>query len=600
MTRTGDLARWAGALIVGLATALGSAICGASTPTAAVPLPATVAAPPPVALGTAANGEPVTVDLRRVGAVWIAPGDEPGSEAWLRTPVTAYSTAPSGATATTDGRAPDTVRLRPGQSLWLYAPVTPGAPGQVWFVRVPSPNVDHVSVYLSQDGLQWSRADAGDQVLVSHQQYRSLVPLFALTPHLGGPGPLHVLVRVTHGGSFSAPVEIVDQDTVFYQRFTAALWFGAYFGLAVMLVMLAVVRGLLLGNTALLAFAAFVCVVAVAMAAHIGVAGLYFWPDAPAWNHWSKYVLLGVSGGAFLAAMAWSLSLSNLQPRFSRGMLLAGALVCAYSLNIPWLDWPGPQAAINGSFALVAGSAMAACVVAWRRGDPMARPLSLAVGIALVGTTVTWAYTRGHLFTVPVAWYALPVSLTLTVAIWYYGLAAHVQRMNETRIREAALLMQDPLTGLANARALGHKIQRMVARCDEFRHSAAFVVVKFLNGAEVTEEHGRSVIETALVKVAASLRHLLRPVDMAARMGSFTYACAIEGPVTEDQLRTLCTRIVAAGLALKADLPEQVCPDLAVWVLRAPAEGRTLSELYGAARPRFEGRDRTSPKRIFL
>lgn len=556
---------------------------------------------------------PRAIDLRSVGQSWIGPDHVRGGSllmpASAAPPAGSVSQEPLPPRQTSgesiplpDSTSPYRVHLDEEHVYWVRARLATQAPGQAWFVRVPSPNVDQVTLFLSRDGLHWTRADAGDLVLVASQQYRSLAPLFALPADLlGDPRqPLHLMVRVRHQGSFSAPVEVVDQDTVFYQRFTSALWLGAYFGLAGVLGVLALIRAMLLRNTALAAFAGFVLVVALAMAAHVGVAGLYLWPSLPRWNHWGKFVLPAFAGGVGLVALAFSLSLSKLQPRFSRSMMLAGALVCAFSLNLPWFDWPGPSHGINGILALLCGSVVASCVVAWRRGDPMARPLALAMGIALPGTLVTWSYAQGYLAASPAAWYALPLCMTIAMAVWYYGLAAHADRLNATRIRQAALVMQDPLTGLANARALESAIERMVGRCVEFRHDAAFVVVKFLNGPQVTLENGRSIVETALVKVAASLREIVRPVDMAARMGSFTYACAIEGPVSDEQLRTLATRIVAAGLALKADLPEQVCPDLAVWVLRTPAEGRTLGELYAAARPRFEGRDEQSPKRIFM
>lgn len=534
-------------------------------------------------------GAVASVDLRQRAVFWIADDADPANPADLSPQPT--KAAPAG-----------TLSLRAGEALWGRALLRATGEETAWFLRVASPTVDQVTVFTSRDGIQWRRADAGDQVPMSRQQLRAPMPLFSLPAQFpdDNTAPLHLLVRIRHVGAFSAPVEILDQDTLMRQRYSAALLFGAYFGLAALLASAAAARGVRTRSLALMSFAGFVVFVSVAMAAHLGLAGLYLWPDLPEWNNWSKFVLLGVAGGAFLIALSFSMSLSKLQPRFSRGMLLSGALVSAVSIALPWLEPLGPSDGLTGAFALVSGSAIAAVFVAWRRGDPLARPLSMAVLISFVGALATWAQARGIVLSNPLMWLALPMSLPVAAGFWYRGLIAHAQRLDESRIRETALKMQDPLTGLSNAKALEHKIVRMVGRCTEFRHSAGFIVVKFLNGRDISEEHGRAVIEEALVKVAASLRRVLRTVDMAARMGSYTYVCAIEGPTTDQQLQVLATRIVAAGLGLKSDLPEQVCPDLMVWILRMPDDGTTLGELYGRARARHDARDPTSAKRIYI
>ncbi len=118
-------------------------------------------------------------------------------------------------------------------------------------------------------------------------------------------------------------------------------------------------------------------------------------------------------------------------------------------------------------------------------------------------------------------------------------------------LRDAALT--DPLTGLANRRALEQGFAREAAREARTGRPFALLVVDLDHFKRLNDEQGHKAGDRALVEVADVLREHARGVDVAARIGGDEFAVLLsdtDSPAMQDVMRRLDIAIGArAGAA---------------------------------------------------
>ena len=161
-----------------------------------------------------------------------------------------------------------------------------------------------------------------------------------------------------------------------------------------------------------------------------------------------------------------------------------------------------------------------------------------------------------------------------------------VTARNESR-RQA---LHDPLTGLANRRALTEAIRD--SRAGE---RLALVLIDVDNFKLANTLHGYSGGDAVLRCVADVLRRETRQDDLVARLGGDEFALLVSG-ARDEQLVDLCRRLVAAIRAAKRELDESRY-ELTASVGFALLEGGDADELLEAAdlqlaRAKQAGKDR--------
>ena len=107
------------------------------------------------------------------------------------------------------------------------------------------------------------------------------------------------------------------------------------------------------------------------------------------------------------------------------------------------------------------------------------------------------------------------------------------------------LSLQDPLTGLANRRALEPLLQDALASLREGGRPFAFALLDIDQFKRVNDSHSHMVGDAVLRKLGELLRHSLRSSDFAARIGGDELV-VLFGDTSPEEARAACDRIQQA------------------------------------------------------
>jgi diguanylate cyclase (GGDEF)-like protein len=170
-----------------------------------------------------------------------------------------------------------------------------------------------------------------------------------------------------------------------------------------------------------------------------------------------------------------------------------------------------------------------------------------------------------------------------TYLILGFFINAGKERLVELRDEARRLSLADPLTGLANRRALIDVLESATAggRADE---PVGLVLVDLDGFKEANTMYGHPGGDTALVATATALRSAARSEDVVSRLGGDEFAIVSRG-MTAGALEALSTRVLAGVRAAGALLEDMPGYELRCSVGSAlyPADASNADELVAAA-----------------
>jgi diguanylate cyclase (GGDEF)-like protein len=178
------------------------------------------------------------------------------------------------------------------------------------------------------------------------------------------------------------------------------------------------------------------------------------------------------------------------------------------------------------------------------------------------------------------------------------------ERLVELREEARRLSLADPLTGLANRRALIDTLETWTAhgRGDD---PVGLVLIDLDGFKEANTMYGHPGGDTALVATAGALRSAARGEDVVARLGGDEFAI-VSGGVSADAIEGLAARALAAVRAAGAELDDMPGYELRCSVGSAlyPADAHSVDELVATADlcmrgAKMTGKDRSLSTRDF-
>jgi diguanylate cyclase (GGDEF)-like protein len=431
--------------------------------------------------------------------------------------------------------------LTPDKALWLRFTVSvPGT--ERWYLQVPYPSVDKVTVYPVEGTGGWGLA-AGDTIAVADWPLPHRFPLLPLAP-----GTQEYVVKVQNTHSFSAPLEFVTESYLLREEQQTSLILGIFFGLAGLAAVLAVMSAVSLRDICYALYAISVVLLALTQASLTGVSGLLLWPNWPRWNDFSAIALpvLGVGSLQWFFAEVVSLSERSRPLHYALVGLGLASIVVA---GIIALGDPGMRVQVMVIYISVAATAgIAAVIWAARRGDRWAGWLLVGIAPVAFGSIFPLLRIAGEIPLGFLATHGMQLGMAVELPIVLLILILRSQQRREHIRRLQGFDKLDPATGLLNAAIFEQNLARMMARSQRLKYQSAVLVIDIVNAEQIRKQYGARSAEELPLQVAGRLLSAVRDIDAVARLGELRFGMLIEGPLTVEDAASEGPRIVARCL----------------------------------------------------
>jgi GGDEF domain-containing protein len=446
------------------------------------------------------------------------------------------------------------VNLGTEGALWVRFEAWTQSIGSHWELELARAGTDRVSLYHQRVDGSWQAQHAGDHIGVRDWASPDRYPVFALDTRTDQ--PVTYWVRIEHARvPFSGELVIHSHGQLRQLRIQQQFLLGAYFGMALLLTAVAVANGLVFRDRSFLAYAGYISLLGLSLAAALGVGGQFLWPESPRWNSLAEFVLLPLVAAAAILFVRQVVQPRRIGRTLDRLALSLAALLLVLTVwdTLQPSQWSFQAITAVGSCTMVAIYAM--LWSAWRTGDRWVRWIALGVLPVLLAGALPVLRNFNLLSSGFLTQYGMVIAAAIEAPLLFYGLLQRSSLQHEAQARARALDQTEPLTGLRNRHTFMLRLHESLVRAQRYRHQSALLMVALDNHEFFAREHGREVADRALVLTGSLLRSVARDVDTAARVNDNHFALLMEGPVRGPQAVAAATGIVAGGLRPSDELP---------------------------------------------
>lgn len=446
------------------------------------------------------------------------------------------------------------LKLEPQAALWVRFDAWVRDPGAHWELELTHSGTDRISLFYQRPDGHWVAQRAGDSMPVRDWASPDRYPVFALDN--ASASPVTYWVRIQHARvPFSGQLFIHRHSHLRELRIQQQFLLGAYFGMAILLTAVALANALVFRDTSFAAYAVYISVLGLALAASLGVGGQFLWPHSARWNGLSEFVLLpmvAVVGLLFVRHVVQPRRVGQGLDRMALTLASLLAALTAWDVYQP-SDWS--LQAITGAGALTMVLVYAMLLAAWRTGDRWVRWIALGILPVLAAGSLPVLRNFGLISSSFLSQYGMVIAAAIEAPLLIYGLLQRSSMQHEAQTRAKALALTEPLTGLTNRHNGMLRLHDSLVRAQRYHHHVALLLIELDNHDWFEKEHGREVADRALVLTGSLLRSVARDVDTAARVGNRSFLLLMEGPVRSAQAVAAATSIVAGGLRPATQLP---------------------------------------------
>ncbi len=444
--------------------------------------------------------------------------------------------------------------LGPKAALWVRFDAWVQDTSSHWELELTHSGTDRISLYHQGPDGQWQAQHAGDSIPVRDWASPDRYPVFSLDNR--SDLPVTYWVRIEHARvPFSGELFIHRHNHLRELRIHQQFLLGAYFGMAFLLTAVAVANALVFRDSSFAAYAVYISVLGLALAASLGVGGQFLWPNSATWNGLAEFILLpmvAVAGLLFVRHVVQPRRIGRGLDRLS--LTLAGVLLALTAWDVARPSaWSLQGISAVGALTMVLVYAM--LLAAWRTGDRWVRWIALGILPVLMAGALPVLRNFGLISSGFLSQYGMVIAATLEAPLLIYGLLQRSSLQHEAQTRAKALSRTEPLTGLTNRHNGMLRLHESLVRAQRYDHHIALLLIDLDNHAWFEQAHGREVADRALVLTGSLLRSVARDVDTAARVDDKTFALLMEGPVRAAQAVAAATSIVAGGLRPSTQLP---------------------------------------------
>jgi two-component system, sensor histidine kinase LadS len=436
--------------------------------------------------------------------------------------------------------------LSTGKALWVRFTVPPAPDAERWYLEIPYPSVNRVTLYTPDSSGQWLAQSAGDNVPVADWPVPHRHPLLPVV--VSAEEPRKFLLRVENPHSFSAPLRFVSESHLSRHEQRTSLILGIYFGLAGLAATMGVLSALSLRDSAYGLYGLSVALMALAQAAMTGIAGLHLWPHWPWWNDASSLVLPVLAVGSLLWFFSVVVSLPDRSRTLHRVAIGLGLLSVAVSVAMVLVE-PSLRFKLMVPYITVASMLIPAGIVwAARRGDRYAPWLLAGTLPVVIGAAFPLARISGL---IPISFWTMhgmQIGIAIELPVLLLILMMRSQQRREHNRRIHGLDRIDPSTGLVNEHVFNERLAGMIARSQRLNYHSAVVLIDIVNRDQIRRTFGSRSAEELPLRVAGRLLAAARDVDGVARLSESRFGMLVEGPLTPEDISSIGPRLVARCL----------------------------------------------------
>ncbi|MBL0917634.1 MAG: diguanylate cyclase [Hydrogenophaga sp.] len=448
----------------------------------------------------------------------------------------------------------DRVLLDGGAALWVRFDVQMRRIDVHWELELARSGTDLISLYHRDAQGRWRVQHAGDRLPVRDWANPDRYPVFGLDARLDE--TVRYWVRIEHARvPFSGEMRLVDHNHLREQRIHQQFGLGAYFGMTLLLVLVALTNMAVFRDAAFAAYAIYISLLGLGLAASLGVGGQFLWPGLARWNQVAEFLLVPLMGLAALLFVRQVLQPRRIGRTLERLCLLLAPmwlLVIGWDLLLPSRTSLQVVTTIGTlTMALVA----AMLWMGWRSGEGWVRWFVAGMAPVLLASALPVMRNFNLISSGFLSQYGMVIAAAIEAPILIYALLQRSQLQHESQARARALERTEPLTGLTHRHHCLLRLHDSLVRAQRYGHRSALLLVHLDNHAEILERHGREIADRALVIAASLLRSQARDVDTAARVDDNSFTLLMEGPVKDTQAMNTATGLVAAGLRPSPRLP---------------------------------------------
>ena len=475
--------------------------------------------------------------------------------------------------------------------VWLHQTFTTDAMlPERWLLEVAHSSLDSIDVFIAEEGGDYLRQHAGDQLPFADKPLPHRHHLFELNlkPSTG----YSLYVRAASSGTLSIPVNLWQPDALWADDQVSYALLSCYFGLLAGLMVYNLFLFFSLRDKLYLIYVAFIGFLALGQAGLAGLTGQFIWPNNALLTH------LSPTGGVSLAGIFGVYFVHGFLGSTPRGlkmqwvMPLLGIMFATSFTFTLFVSYFVGAVLVNITSLLFALSALLMGGVSLYRGQPGARFFVLAWVSLLLSILVIALHNLGILpsngFTANALMFgsaAEMLLLSLALADRINSLqrsqdqaqqdalkinremvdalreserqlesrvtarTAELEQTNDELTRNKALLEEqanhDALTGLANRKLLKDRLLGAQLRAQRNQKSFALLVIDLDRFKQVNDRFGHIAGDEVLIQVARRLQAHLREVDTVARIGGDEFVVVLESVRSRDAIQILQGHLLA-------------------------------------------------------
>lgn len=490
-------------------------------------------------------------------------------------------------------------KINSHSALWIRFTVPPTRNSERWYLEVPYPGVDRVTLYTQNAAGDWLARTSGDSLPVAEWPVPHRHPILPVAVSPTTP-KLHLL-RIQNGTSFGAPLDFVSDSYLGRSEQGISLGLGAYLGLVGLAVLLAIIGAATLRDPAYTLYAASAVLMALTQACLTGLAGLHLWPHWAWWNDMAPQVIPLFAMSSLTLFFAEMVSLRQ-RSRVLHRLLLAGAALslpaAIYIMVIP--DVQERVGVIVGYVLAAVGAGFGVVVWAALRGDRYAPWLLLGASPVAVGAIFPLARSAGL---IPVSFwttYGMQVVIAIELPVLLIVLAMRSQHRREHVRRIQGLDRIDPATGLINAAVFHERLVRLITRSQRLKFRSAMLLVDIANIEQIRREFDADSARELTLRVAGRLLSVAREIDTVARLSEHRFGILLEGPLHADEVAEAGPRIVARCLMPFKNRPLEWAAHVRVAQALIPMDGTDPAQLIGRLEMLLAAAPSDSRRAVFM